>query len=200
MPRFPCLQAGFVLFLMWESACARRAAVVPLPAPPAASQPVPPAPAPAATTPAAPAAVTTTHAAQDATAAPYQVNKPPQTPAAKKPRPTTPAAPAAAAEPAPPPPAAPPAAPTPPPKLGDILSPEEQRQYNAAIDQSLSHAQASLNSLGGRQLNKDQQAEVDQIRNFMQQAQASRGKDPSGAKSLSERAEVLARDLAASFK
>jgi hypothetical protein len=83
--------------------------------------------------------------------------------------------------------------------LGDILTPDEQRQYNAAIDQSLSHAQASLNSIGGRQLNKDQQAQLEQIRNFMQQAQSTRGSDPAGAKSLSERAEVLARDLAASF-
>jgi hypothetical protein len=48
-------------------------------------------------------------------------------------------------------------------------------------------------------LNKDQQAEVDQIRNFIQQAETTRGSDPAGAKSLAERAEVLARDLAASF-
>jgi hypothetical protein len=57
-----------------------------------------------------------------------------------------------------------------------------------------------LNSIAGRQLNKDQQAEVEQIRNFMQQAQGSRGSDPGGAKSLAERAEVLARDLAATFR
>ncbi len=87
-----------------------------------------------------------------------------------------------------------------PPKLGDILTPDEQKQYNAAIDQSLSHAQTSLNSIAGRQLNKDQQAEVEQIRNFMQQAQATRDSDPAGAKSLAERAEVLARDLAATFR
>jgi hypothetical protein len=93
-----------------------------------------------------------------------------------------------------------PAAPSPPPKLGDVLTPDEQKQYNASIDQSLSHAQNSLNSIGGRQLTKDRQAEVEQIRNFMQQAQATRASDPAGAKSLAERAEVLARDLAASFR
>jgi hypothetical protein len=48
-------------------------------------------------------------------------------------------------------------------------------------------------------LNKDQQTEVEQIRNFMQQAQGIRASDLGGAKSLAERAEVLARDLAASF-
>ena len=85
------------------------------------------------------------------------------------------------------------------PKLGDILSADQQKQYSASIDQSLSHAQASLNSIRERQLNKDQQAQLEQIRNFLQQAQATRGSDLAGAKSLAERAEVLARDLAASF-
>ena len=33
----------------------------------------------------------------------------------------------------------------------------------------------------------------------MQQAQSTRESDPGGAKSLAERAEVLARDLAATF-
>jgi hypothetical protein len=137
--------------------------------------------------------VTTTHAQEPS---PYQVNKPPQpTPAAKKP-PRTATAPAPAA---PSTPATPPAPAAPAPKLGAILTPDERKQINAAIDQSLSHAQASLNSVGGRQLSKDQQSQVEQIRNFIGQAQTTRGSDPAGAKSLSERAEVLARDLVASF-
>jgi hypothetical protein len=194
MPRFPRLQAGFALFLIWTSACQKKQAVVPLPSPPAATQPAstqaPATPAAAGSQP--PDAVTTTHA-QEAT--PYQVNKPPQpTPAAKKP-PRTATAPA----PAPSTPATPPAPAAPAPKLGDILTPDERKQINAAIDQSLSRAQASLNSVGGRQLSKDQQAQVEQIRNFIGQAQATRASDPSGARSLSERAEVLARDLVASF-
>jgi hypothetical protein len=49
-------------------------------------------------------------------------------------------------------------------------------------------------------LSKDQTAEVEQIKNFMQQAQDARASDPAGAKSLAERAEVLARDLAATFR
>jgi hypothetical protein len=83
--------------------------------------------------------------------------------------------------------------------LGDILTPDEQKQYTASIDQSLTHARASLNSIGGRQLNQDQQRQVEQIRNFIEQAQKTRATDLAGAKSLAERAEVLARDLAASF-
>jgi hypothetical protein len=126
------------------------------------------------------------------------VNKPPQ-PARKPVRSAT--APATIPSVPAPAPAAPsaPAPPAAPPKLGEILTPDEQKQYSASIDQSLSRAQTTLNSIGGRQLNKDQQAEVEQIRNFMQQAQLARGSDLSGAKSLAERAEVLARDLAATF-
>jgi hypothetical protein len=194
MPRFSRLQAGFVLFLAWESACQKKQVVVPVPAPPAAAQPATPAAAPAATSSQPPSPVTTTHAQEPS---PYQVNKPAQpAPAARKPTHPTPA-PAPAAASSTPPPSAAPAAPA--PKLGDILTPDEQKQYNAAIDQSLSRAQASLNSVGGRQLSKDQQAQLEQIRNFIAQAQGTRGSDPAGAKSLSERAEVLARDLAASF-
>jgi hypothetical protein len=79
------------------------------------------------------------------------------------------------------------------------VTPDQQRQYNAAIDQSLSRAQASLASVANRTLNNDQQRLVAQIRNIMQQAQTSRSSDLPGAKSLAQRAEVLAKDLAGSF-
>lgn len=193
MPRFPRFEAGFVLLLLWESACQKRQVAVPVPPPPSKIQPVSPAPAPAAASsqPASPATIP-----QPEQQNPYQVNKPAQpTPAAKKPTRTAAAPPSA--PPAPTPPA--PAAPAAPPNLGDVLTPDEQRQYNAAIDLNLSHAQTSLNSIAAQQLNKDQQAELEQIQGFMQRARATRDSDPPGAKSLSERAEVLARDLAASF-
>jgi hypothetical protein len=203
MPRFPRLQASLVLLLVWESSCRTRQAAVPLPSPPPSINP----PASQGTAPATansetPAPPTTTTPAQEPT--PYQVNKPAAQPAARKPaRPAT-AQPTAPTNPSVSAPASAPATsaapPAPPPKLGDVLTPDERKQYGASIDQSLSRAQTSLNSIAGRQLNKDQQAEVEQIRNFMQQAQGSRGSDPGGAKSLAERAEVLARDLAATFR
>jgi hypothetical protein len=87
----------------------------------------------------------------------------------------------------------------PAPQLVDIVTPDQQRQLNAAIDQSLARAQASLASIANRELNKDQQGLIDQIRNLIQQAQASRSSDLPGAKSLAERAEVLAKDVAGSF-
>ena len=92
-------------------------------------------------------------------------------------------------------PAPEPAAPS--PKLGDVLTAAQQRQLNVAIDQSIGRAQASLNSIGRRQLPSDQQAVVDQVRNFIQQARELRNSDLAAARSLAERAEVLARDLAA---
>jgi hypothetical protein len=110
-----------------------------------------------------------------------------------------PASPAPAVTPATPPAAAttPPAE---PPRLGDILTPEQERQHNAAIDQSVAHAQSSLGSLANRQLTKEQVATVAQVRNFITQAQDTRKTDLAAAKSLAERAEVLAHDLVESLK
>lgn len=96
-------------------------------------------------------------------------------------------------------PSAPVQAPAPAPQLGDIVTPEAQRQYNAAIDQSLARAQASLAAMASRQLSKDQQGLVEQIRNLIREARSARSSDLPGAKSLSHRAEVLAKDLAESF-
>jgi hypothetical protein len=101
----------------------------------------------------------------------------------------------AAPVPAAPVPAAPDAS-TPAPKLGDVLTADEQKQYNASIDQSLAHAQTSLTEIKGHRLSAAQGDEVEQITNFMKQAQAACGSDLAGAKSLAERAEVLAKDLA----
>jgi len=190
MPRFPFLQAIFVSIAIGVSSCHQRQVAVPVPAPPA-----PAADRPAAQTPAtaagAPPSSTPNATEQAPEPAPYQVNKPPQ--AARKPARPAPTPAAAASSPAPATPSAD------PPKLGDVLTPDEQKQLSAAIDQSLSRAQASLNSIVGHRLNSSQAEDVEQIRKFMDQAKATRASDPAGAKSLAQRAEVLARDLAAGF-
>jgi hypothetical protein len=196
MSRFLRLQGTVVLLLMLELSCRKRQVAVPVPPQPAASsQPhpgepsTPPAPESSAPQPAA----ATTNNPQPS---PYQVNKPAQPAAApKSSRSAAPSSPQAA--PATPQPAA--TAPVQPPQLGDIVTPDQQRQYNAAIDQSLSRAKTSLAAVANRALSKDQQGLVEQIRNIMQQAQASRSSDLPGAKSLAQRAEVLAKDLAGSF-
>ena len=217
MSRLLHFQAAIALLLLAESSCRKRQIAVPLPqAPAASSQPLaaqpqasqPPAnpPAPKSSVPAAaskssapkpaPAATGTTKARSN----PYQVNLPPQTasPAPSKSSRTVKAGGESQSSQSSPP--AQGATPVAPPQLVDIVTPDQQRKWNAAIDQSLSHAQASLASIANRQLTKDQQGLVEQIRNIMQQAQASRGSDLPGAKSLAERAEVLAKDLAASFR
>ena len=80
------------------------------------------------------------------------------------------------------------------------MTPDQQRQYNAAIDQSLAHVQSSLSSIANRQLTKEQEATSAQVQNFVQEAQATRKNDLAAAKSLAERAEVLAHDLVESLK
>jgi hypothetical protein len=194
------LPAAIALLMVALPACRKRQVVVPVPQPAAASsQPQvagqPAQPASESSTPQPnPAATNTTPTT------PYQVNKPappPPAPATRK------ASRPAAAPQNPQPPATTPAsppAPVPAPQLVDVVPPDQQRQLNAAIDQSLARAQASLAGIANRELNKDQQALVEQIRKLMQQAQASRGADLPGAKSLAERAEVLAKDLAGTFR
>jgi hypothetical protein len=216
MSRLLHFQAAIALLLLSEPSCRKRQIAVPLPQAPAASsqplatqpqasQPSANAPAPKSSGPAAasqssapkpaPAATGTTKAQSN----PYQVNLPPQT---ASPAPRKSNHPARAANESPSPQPSQPeqgAKPVAAPQLVDIVTPDQQRQWNAASDQSLSHAQASLAGIANRQLTKDQQGSVEQIRNIMQQAQASRKSDLPGAKSLAERAEVLAKDLAASF-
>jgi hypothetical protein len=72
-------------------------------------------------------------------------------------------------------------------------------KYNASIDQSLTHARTSLGQIKQHRLTPAQADEAEQIASFMKQAQAARAADLAGAKSLAERAEVLAKDLAATL-
>jgi hypothetical protein len=216
MLRFLQLRASYMLFLLaWGSACHKRQVAVPVAAPPApvvqTAPATPPVPDTVAKEPETPSI--TTHPEDPSK---YQLNKAPQpVPAAKKaprpastpvstatqqpPVPTTPSAPPVQAAPPPVQAAPPPVQAAPPPKLGDVLSADEQKQLNSSIDQSLAQAQTSLNAIGSRQLSKDQQVEVQRVRDFIRQAKSTRDSDPAGAKSLAERAEVLARDLAATF-
>lgn len=185
-----------VLTAALESACHKKQASIP----------VPPAPAPAATTPES--TTPTTETPPNPTLPTPPTTQPSVTPpAATQPTPPNPTPPATpedqpkppARRPArvPPNPAAP--GPNQPPRLGTLLTPEQQRQYNYEIDRSLGRAQASLRAIGNRQLTVEQHDRVTQVENFIQQAQALRKSNLAGAKSLAERADVLARDLVASI-
>ena len=188
-----------VLLVLTASSCHKKLVAVPVPSDPAPAPavqqptaPTQPVTTPPATTPPAPSPSSTPKDESK-----YQKNKPPDQPPPPK----------HASRPANPPPAAPatqsPAPTAPPadtPRLGDILTPEQQHQYNTAIDLSLAHAQASLGFISTRQLTNEQQATVAEIQNFMQQAQEKRKDELAAAKSLAERAEVLSHDLVASLR
>lgn len=81
-------------------------------------------------------------------------------------------------------------------RLGEMLTPAQERQYNAAIDQSLRRAQANIAIVSKRRLSSEQQGVVAQVQSFIEQAQSTRKTNLTAAKSLAERADVLARDLA----
>lgn len=212
MPSLSRFRLSLIVLLLEASSCERRRVSVPVTPPPAPSQPAARSAAHASAAPLTPAhqpPAPETSAPEPALAVPpssaagsdaqqsnrYQVNKPPQ-PAKKVAHSKKPAlSPAtSAAAPAAPAPAVPD---SPAPKLGDVLTADEQKQYNASIDQSLEHAQASLDRIREHRLTAGQADEAEQITSFMKQAQAARASDPAGAKSLAERAEVLAKDLAA---
>jgi hypothetical protein len=120
------------------------------------------------------------HATQDSAPA-----NPPQT--QNRPRPA----------PAPTPPAAPP---QPEFRLGQALTPEEQRANNALIERHLRHATQALALIGNRALTQQQKSLVPQIQGFIAQAQQMRNADPVGARSLAEKADVLASDLVAGLR
>jgi hypothetical protein len=88
----------------------------------------------------------------------------------------------------------------PAPQLGIVLTPEQQRQYSSDIDQSVQRAEGNLRALGNRQLSAEQQASLDEVRNFIRQAQAARATDLPAAKRLAERADVLAGNIANSLR
>jgi hypothetical protein len=185
------------LLVGFESSCRKRRVDVPVPTPPASppseqNRPVTAAPAPAPDSPLPP------NATQEEPR--FQLNRPPQpaeTPQQQTPQRRSPKAGESNST-------------TPPqvkqpvtnqsPRLGDVLTPAQERQYNAAIDQSLTRAQSSLGMITNRQLTKEQQAVVVQIQSFVQQAQTARKSNLPAARSLAERADVLARDLAGSLR
>jgi hypothetical protein len=105
-------------------------------------------------------------------------------------RPATAAAPRTAPPPAPPPPETPPL-----PKLGQIFTAAQLREYNQTLDQSLDRVRKALAIAAGKNLNADQNEIVNRIRTFQKQAEQAREQDLVTAVNLARRADLLARDL-----
>jgi hypothetical protein len=163
-------------------ACRKKAlTILPPPAPPATSAPAapmeqpPPQPAQASTEP--PPALP-----QPTRPPPPEEVVQPKKPPRRASRPAATAAPANI--------------PNQPLRLGEMLTPEQERQYNSAMDQSLQRARANITRVSKRQLSKEQLGVVAQVQSFMEQAQSMRKTNLTAAKSLAERADVLARELA----
>src|SRR5579871_1762400 len=68
----------------------------------------------------------------------------------------------------------PPPEPPPSARLTPMYTPDEQRQYNRAIDDSLNRVKRALDSLSRKNLNNDQQVEVGRITTFQKQAEQAR--------------------------
>lgn len=159
----------------------RKKTPPPIPPPPPVQQPVPaPTPPPAEPKP---------------TAQPT-VQQPPDTETIRLPEP----APKPVPQPKPAP-VTPPAPPEPPPgpapQLGQLLSADEQVRYTRLTDQALARARSALLKIEGRRLTAEQKAALDRVLTFIRQAQELRGRDLVQAAGLAQRADLLARDLAA---
>jgi hypothetical protein len=88
------------------------------------------------------------------------------------------------------------------PQLGQILSPDQRRQYNQVIDQAIRRAQERLEVVlaNSRRLNEEQHTIIKRIQAFIRQAQEAREQDLMIAKNLADRAQLLADDLAKNFR
>jgi len=120
---------------------------------------------------------------------PNGVSEAPPPPAPKPPsrRPIRPATPVVA----PPPAEATPA----PPKLGQMLTPEQTREYNRTIDESLDRVRKIVATMSRRTLTPDQAEILNRVLVFQRQAEENRAQDLMVAVSLAKRADLLAKDL-----
>jgi hypothetical protein len=83
----------------------------------------------------------------------------------------------------------------PAPRLGQILSPDQIREYNRVLDESLDRVRRAVAVLGRKVLSKDQAETLNGIRVFQRQAEEAREQDLVKAVNLARRADVLAKDL-----
>jgi hypothetical protein len=112
---------------------------------------------------------------------------PPPAPAPRRPAPVRATA--------PPPPTVVPTEPPPTPRLGQIFTAEQLREYNRALEESLDRVKRVLGTVAGRNLNAEQTQMVRRIQTFQKQAEQAREQDLVTAVNLARRADLLAQDL-----
>lgn len=200
MNRLRLWACAVVLGALWTSSCwpfrkARPAAPPSVPTPVSAQPPAAEPPLPEvhrASTEVEPPEVP---AEQPVLRAPVVILPPPLPAPPKRSSPAGPRAEPPSSEPQP---QAPPAAP--PPQLKQILTPEQRAALERNINERLARARATLASLRGKALDAQQTTLVEHIQTFIAQAEEARTSDLLRASNLAERADVLARDLAASVR
>jgi hypothetical protein len=86
------------------------------------------------------------------------------------------------------------------PQLAQILTPEQQQNYNAAIERNLDRARRTVAALAKRRLSGNQAVYLERINSFILESAEARKTDLVRAASLAERAAVLSDDLARSVQ
>lgn len=81
------------------------------------------------------------------------------------------------------------------PRLGQIFTAEQLRDYNRAVDESLDRVRRVLGNVAGRNLNPELTEIVSRIQTFQKQAEQAREQDLVTAVNLARRADLLAQDL-----
>ena len=82
-----------------------------------------------------------------------------------------------------------------PPKLGQIFTPDQLREYNRALDISLDRVKKAVAVFMQKNLTADQTEIVARVNMFQRQAEQIREQDLATAVSLAKRADLLAQDL-----
>jgi len=83
-----------------------------------------------------------------------------------------------------------------PPRLGQLFTPEQEREYNRNIDENLDRVKRALAILSRKNLNADQAESATRIAAFQKQAEQARdAHDLASADLLARRAATLAADL-----
>jgi len=89
----------------------------------------------------------------------------------------------------------PPADPQPAPRIGQLLSPDQVREYNRTLDESLDRVRRAIASLQRKNLTAEQMDILNRVQFFERQAEQTREQDLGIAVQLARRADVLAKDL-----
>ena len=83
----------------------------------------------------------------------------------------------------------------PPPRLGQVFTAEQLRDFNRSYDDSLDRVRKAVAAMEKKALNAEQAQMLESIRAFQKQAEQAHEQDLLTAVNLARRADLLARDL-----